>query len=544
MAGVRIIYRADHDQSVVGMTRLHQALGEMRNARRSEQLEQKGFSTSQKQIAALTEVNLASRGQVAGLALGRNMTLLLLFFIFIGGSMVATDLLAGEKERGTLETLLTTAAGRGEIIAAKQLVILAVALIITLTQAVALFVYAGLKVIPLPPGLAAAVTPLNVALLFVLYLPAAMLVASMLLLASGYAKSYKEAQLYFLPVFLVGTAPALAAFFPGLELRSAIVLVPIANIAVAVKEVLIGSFDWPMIAISWLVTAAAALGVTRLSVRVLAAEKLISSTGEDAVEQVGGLALFERHVVRWFAMLWGILVIVSNYCSALDIRIQLLINLVVLFFGALLLMLRHYHLDVRETLALRMPKPMVWLAILVAAPSAMLTGIGLFRLANVFFPVPAKVLEGFAQAVLPPGISTLQLVFFLAVLPAIFEEMTFRGLLLHGLHRRLHPVALVLVVGLVFGFFHMTLFRLAPTAFLGVLLATVTLLTGSIFPAMLWHALNNTMGVLLGDDQFAATELDPVSYLAAAGILACALWIIWRNRTPYPGLRRRKNEPR
>lgn len=535
--GVRLTYRADRDQSSMGMSRMRQALAEMRDARRVAMLEQKGFSVSQKQIATVSDVNLASRGQVAGLALGRNMTLLLLFFVFMGGAVVATDLLAGEKERGTLETLLTSAAGRGEIIAAKQLVILAVALVITLTQTAGLFVYAGLKVIPVPADLAAAVTPLNVAVLFMLYLPMTMLVASILLLASGYAKSYKEAQLYFLPVLLLGVAPALVSFFPGLELRSAIVLVPISNIAVAAKQVLIGAFDWPMLAISWLVTAAAALGVTRLSVRVLAAEKLVTSTGADAAGETAGVALFERHVWRWFVALWGVLLIVSNYTGTLDIRIQLPINLVVLFFGASLLMVRRYHLDVRETLALRMPKPMVWVAVLVAAPSGMLTGIGLFRLANLFFPIPAKVMESFAQAVLPQGMSTVQLVFFLAVLPAIFEEMTFRGVLLHGLHRRLHPVALVLVVGLVFGFFHMTLFRIAPTAFLGALLATVTLLTGSIFPAMLWHAVNNAMAVLQSDVQLAATELDPLAYVVSAGILACAFWIIWRNRTPYPGLK-------
>jgi membrane protease YdiL (CAAX protease family) len=82
-----------------------------------------------------------------------------------------------------------------------------------------------------------------------------------------------------------------------------------------------------------------------------------------------------------------------------------------------------------------------------------------------------------------------------------------------------------------------TLFRIAPTAFLGVLLAAVTLLTGSIFPAMLWHALNNGTSLLLGRFDLPLDKAEWGVYLAGAAILVAAFWIVYRNRTPYPGLR-------
>lgn len=200
-------------------------------------------------------------------------------------------------------------------------------------------------------------------------------------------------------------------------------------------------------------------------------------------------------------------------------------------------MLRFYHLDAREALALRAPKPAVWLAVLVGVPGGLLTASGLFRLANVFIPVSDKMMQEFDQTVIPSGTSPVQLVFFVAVLPGIFEEIAFRGLLLYGLSRRLHPVALALVVGLVFGFFHMALFRLAPTAALGVVLAAVTLLTGSIFPAMLWHGLSNATSLLASNLKLPLEALDPPAYLLGTALLAASFWIIWRSRTPYPGLR-------
>ena len=401
-----------------------------------------------------------------------------------------------------------------------------------LLQGANLLVYVGFKLLPVPPHLAAAVTPGTVILLLFLYLPVAALAASVLLLVSGYARSYKEAQMYFMPVLLVGLLPALVPFLPGISLRSAIVLVPVANIAVAAKDILTGTFNWPMIALAWVVTAGATVWTTRAGTRFLLTERLITASDRDVVEATGGLPLYERQVWVWFALLWGVLLIVSGYTEKLDVRLQITINLVVLFFGAVLLMLRRYHLDPREALSLRAPRPMVWLGVLFAAPGGFITALGVFQLANQFLPAPSSLIESFGEEVLPRGVPFWQLLFFMTVLPGVFEELTFRGMLLHGLRRRMHPAALVLVVGVVFGIYHVALFRFVPTACLGMMFAAVTLMSGSIYPAMLWHALSNAMGLLAYKLQIPETGLDPVCYLAAGGMLAVGFWIFWRNRRP------------
>jgi sodium transport system permease protein len=540
---IRVVFRADRDESGAAAMRVEEVLRQARQAHRRLLLAARDFPVRSGEVAVVTSHNLASKSQVAGLNLGRTLTLLLLLFILTSGAVIATDSLAGEKERGTLETLLTTAAGRVEILAAKHLVIVIIALLITCIQALNLLVYVSFKLLPLPANLSGAVTPWVAGLLVILFLPVAALAANVLLLISGYARSYKEAQLYFLPALLVGLLPGVAPLLPGVPLRSVVVLVPIANIALAAKEILIGSFDWPMIALAWLVTAAAALWTTRLGVRFLSTERLITMVETDVVEFSGGPALFERQVLRWFAGLWAVLLLVSNYAEKLDLRVQITINLVGIFFLGTCLMIRWYRLDPRTVLALRWPRPAVWLGVLCAVPGGLLSALGLFRLANLIVPVSAKMMEGFDQSVLPPGMSLAQLVFFLGVMPGLFEEMAFRGLLLHGLRRRLKPIPLVLVVGIAFGLFHVALFRLVPTACLGVLLAGVTLLTGSIFPAMLWHALNNATGILVYKLQIPEGDLDPVCYAYGAALLAVSFWIFYRNRTPYPGLRRASRKP-
>ncbi|MCK6588062.1 MAG: CPBP family intramembrane metalloprotease, partial [Polyangiaceae bacterium] len=120
----------------------------------------------------------------------------------------------------------------------------------------------------------------------------------------------------------------------------------------------------------------------------------------------------------------------------------------------------------------------------------------------------------------------------------ICEELLFRGALLHGLRRRLGPVGLCLVVGLVFGIFHLALFRLVTTSFLGIVITAVALMTGSVFPGILWHAINNAIPLVAMKYGPALAEPPPWSYAAAAAGLALSLFIIWKSRTPYPDVRR------
>lgn len=336
--------------------------------------------------------------------------------------------------------------------------------------------------------------------------------------------------MYFLPVLLIGLVPALASMLPGIPLRSAIVLVPVANVAVAAREILIGTFDWPMIAGSWLVTGLAAVWTARLGVRVLLQEKLVVATDSNSAELLGGPKLFERRVLRWFAVMWGLLLIVSSYTENLDLRAQISINLLGLFLGATLLMLRRYRLDPRSTLSLRLPRPAVWLGVLAAVPGGFIVAVALFQLANLFIPAPTSVLENFTGALLPSNVPFWQVLFFLTVLPGICEELTFRGVLLAGLRRRMHPALAALAVGAIFGVFHVALFRLVPTASLGVMFAAVTLLTGSIYPAMVWHCLSNALGLFGHKLGFPESELDATCYLAGAGLLAVAFYVFWRNR--------------
>ncbi len=531
---VEIRYRGNSETSRTARDTVDKRLRKTRDRRRADALAAAGSSIAIDQAIVVTDHDVAEKGHSEGARLGRFLTALMVFLIVLGGQVAAADLLAGEKERGTLETLLTTAARREDIVNAKLLTILVVAIVITGINLGNLMVYVTLGFIPGLDELASSLPPIAVLALGVVLLPVTLVISALLLLLSGYARSYKEAQLFGFPVQLGLLVPAMASVLPGLPLRSAIVFAPIANASVAVREILSGRFDWPMIVAIAVVNLAVGLLIARATTRALKQERLISAAAQESAELQGGQSAFRRNIWNWVFGAWAVFLLIALNFPGMDIRLQLVINLVVLFLGTSVVVARRYGLDIRKAWSLRAPPRSAWLAVAIGVPSGLSVGQGVSQLSNLIFPVPERVLASFGGALLPEGIPAWQLLLMMTVLPGICEEVFFRGTLLHALRKRMGPVALCLVVGLVFGFFHVQLFRILPTGFLGVIFCAVTLMTGSIFPAMVWHALNNLLALSLGLAGFDAAAVPAWTHAVALIPLGLAFAILWRSRVSDP----------
>lgn len=531
-------FRGSSDFSRSARARLEERLVRVRAQMRDSVFAAAGFPVDLDRVAVFDSENVASAAKEAGSFLGGVLVPFLVLLMLSGGSIVASDSISGEKERGTLETLLTTAASRKDIVHAKMGAVMAVGLAVALINIANVGVYIGLGVLDLPENLQIDVGLGMLVALLVLFLPVIVMAAASLLLLSGVAKSYKEYQIYFLPLFLVFLVPSLAAFLPGVELTSAIVLVPVSGIAVATRALLMGGWSMAWGTLAFASTGLAAALLLRRTENSLSNERLITSVGADEAEFRGGAALFPRHALRWFMGFW-VAFFVANlwFAGDMGIRGQVVVNLVVIFLGGSLYVMRRYGLDPVETLQLHRPHWRAWPAALVGAPSFLVLAEGLGKLVDRYlFPVPDSMIEAFSESL--TGLPLWQMVLFIAVAPGILEEIAFRGVLFSGLRKSLgKPWAAVVVSGLVFGFFHVSLFRILPTALLGVVLAFVVLRTGSIFPAMLWHFLNNFLALVpqeLGWLPLDPAEGVPPSWYAVAFIGAGVSWLLLKER---PGQR-------
>ncbi|GAB3038060.1 ABC transporter permease [Bowmanella dokdonensis] len=173
----------------------------------------------------------------------------LVFILCLQGAMYpATDLGAGEKERGTLETLLISPIERHKLVLGKFMTIALAGVtsaLITVTS------MAGWGIV-LSQGMAiefvaefmGAIGLIDFVLMFLMLIPIVAIFASMLLSLSIYARSFKEAQSYMGGVMFVVILPIVLATLPGVDLDSGWAWVPITNVALAIKELIKGTMDY------------------------------------------------------------------------------------------------------------------------------------------------------------------------------------------------------------------------------------------------------------------------------------------------------------
>ena len=230
-------------------------INEFSNKRRSEQLTALGLDTAEKQNHLLNPVTIeehdtANKRAVLGQRVGGMLPYLFILFCFLGALYPAIDLGAGEKERGTLETLLLAPIKRHEIVLGKFLVIFTTGVTAALLCLTSMGVMLATKVEQVPDDLReviASISVVDLALIAAMLIPTAAMFAALLLSISIYAKSYKEASAYCGPLNILVIAPAFIAMMPIVKLDWRWAMVPITNISLATKELIKGTMDYYML---------------------------------------------------------------------------------------------------------------------------------------------------------------------------------------------------------------------------------------------------------------------------------------------------------
>lgn len=205
---------------------------------------------------AVSYVNLASSKEMIGKIAGGILPYLFIIFGFIGCLYPAIDLFTGEKERKTLETLLTIPVQRWKILVGKMLVVVLSGIAAATFALVGLFL--SLEVFELvenPMILEVVSSILSIQFilsLYVLLIPLTIFFAGVMIPVTIYAKSFKEAQSILTPVNFVIILPALVGFIPGVELDYITAMIPIVNIVLASKELVAGTLSFDLMALSFL----------------------------------------------------------------------------------------------------------------------------------------------------------------------------------------------------------------------------------------------------------------------------------------------------
>jgi sodium transport system permease protein len=488
--------------------------------------------------------------------------LILILMTITGAVYPAIDLTAGERERGTLEILVAAPVPRLGLLFAKYLCVFTMAvltaLINFLTMLVTLLV-SGLGAQLFSEGEFSLLVIFELLALLLLF---AAFFSAVLLTLTSFARSFKEAQAYLIPLMLLSLAPGVMGMIPGLRLEGATLVTPLLNIVLLGRDLFDGKAD---VAAAFLVVTSTlmyALAAIAVAARIFGAEGVLYN------EQVGWSDMLRRSPeVRSRPSVASALLCLAVMFPAWFLLRSLSTHIERMFSGS-----PDQYRDIRDFFNRIDPMSYVRNLVGIAVSSAVLfagipvvsafwsrvrprTGfrlatpsvLGLFGAACLglsLWPLVLQVLaliQGEAPdrpeyEILTRSFKEARTRFPLLMAAALMvagavEELFFRGYLFSALRQRTGPAATVVASALLFGFFHLLTTTMIPSTILGLALGWVALQTGSVLPSMLMHAVHNAMLVMVGGGDLAGRE-DIPWYWLVSGVAGTCLGILclWRGR--------------
>ncbi|MCM2371434.1 ABC transporter permease subunit/CPBP intramembrane protease [Aporhodopirellula aestuarii] len=513
------------------------------------------------------EINTTEIGErPSGNVLASIIPLVLVLMTITGAVYPAIDLTAGERERGTMEALMASPVPRWWLLLAKYVAVVSVALLTAVANLGAMFTTLSLTgLMPMLAGEGAGLGLKEMSLIFLLLVLFSAFFAAVLLSLTSFARSFKEAQAYLIPVMLLSLAPAMLSLMPGIGLDGALAVAPLLNIVLLAREILADNvhvFGATLAIASTVLYAVAALAI---------AAKLF---GNDAVNRTSDASigsLFKRPAQSTLrptigeagmviALLLPVSFVVSNALmqwvrsqeGAVDVAFQLTLNAFALIaaFGLIpwfaTFLGRHryrstYRLE-RTSLGFYLGAAVMSLGAWAFAHEALVLADqwGWALLSEDQIERTRGVLDKWKT------ISPLVLLATMALTPAVVEELCFRGYLFSAFSSVLRPWQTIMTTAVLFGLFHvfvgsaLLIERFLPTTLLGILLGWLAYRSGSVLPGMLLHFLHNGLLEMvaryheklsfLGADMESSRHLPPMWLAVTGTCMVLGIAIVWWTR--------------
>lgn len=281
------IYMYEGDmKSGFGADRLQKFFRDLRDRTVRQNLQARQLPLNLMRPFDIQQQNVAPPEKVGGAVLGGMVPYFIILLCLTGAMYPAMDLTAGEKERGTIETILCTPISRTHLVLGKFLMVLTASLATAVLSLSSMAISFGVGKQLLLGGAHGAVdTALQITIsgkaiasIFLVVFPLAVFFSAALLAISLFAKSFKEAQSYLSPLMIVVVLPAVAAMLPGVELNSKLALVPVLNTSLVSKEIITGTYHWNYIALIFASSSVYAAGAIAVAVKLFQREDVLFRT--------------------------------------------------------------------------------------------------------------------------------------------------------------------------------------------------------------------------------------------------------------------------
>ena len=443
-----------------------------------------------------------------GSLLGSFIPFLLITGIMTGCMYPAIDITAGEKERGTLETLLTLPIGNLELIISKFLSVATVSIVsvfINILSIGGIVIYLFRTVMSLTEGagafrLATFVPAILISVVCVIAF--ALFMSAVVMCICAFAKSFKEANNYITPLTLIVMLTAYVGFIPNVELSSVTALIPVANICLLMKNLMVFKYNFTLILIVLFSNIIYAFVAVWFLSRIYDSESILFG------ESFSGIKLFERRkniekgslpTIQESILILIVALLLMVYAGGMMSLSYPLAGVIVpqFFIGVLPILAALYiKADLRQVFAIHKPGARNLIGAVILVIGAASVSLLLSNVLNYFFPENSESLNESYLNMLD-GVPFVAALLLIALTPAVCEELLFRGYMFTAFRRKMSLSKAIVCVSVLFAISHMSLIKILPTAILGVALAYAVYVSNSIFTSSLMHFLNNGFSVFL-----------------------------------------------
>jgi sodium transport system permease protein len=525
---LRLHFDSTRDDSKAAERKLRQALAGLGK----QVLRERGISEADIEPVKVEAKDQAVPRQQGAKQFGPMLALLLVIMALSGAFYPAVDTMAGEKERGTMETLLVCPASRTEIVLGKYLMVLTMTLLTALLNFASMSItfshFAGMMPATSGGSLSLEVSPAVGFAIIAALLPLAALFSAVALALSAFARTYKEGQYYLTPIFLTVMPLSMVAMVPGTKLAT-FAAVPVSGAVLLVRDLLLEQAGLGHLLVVFASTGACAALALWATISMFNREDVLfrdpAGTGFGLFRRAraaGEVPRAGQALLLAAAVLAGVFFLQPLF--ARSPRGGFLLQFLGLFLAAPVLGAVALRVDLRKTFSLRLPPPGAWPAALLGAPALLVVVGTLVSLLGFdeesLRPLEKSLSEFVARVGLP----------MVVLLPPIVEEVLFRGFLLSALRRSGKAARAVVLTAAIFAFFHLMPMKYLPTGLIGLWLGYLVVATGSLYPAILAHLANNAVPLLFGE------ELAIPALAAVPALVAFAGCVLWLER-----LRRRRS---
>jgi sodium transport system permease protein len=516
---VYIFHNSASDQSRIGAERVASLLGRWQSNLLTNVLSENDLPQSLLAGIQIQRADIAQQTGKQAAMWSKILPFIIVIWALTGAFYPAIDLCAGEKERGTFETLLSSPAARSEIAIGKLLTVMSFSAATSMLNLISMG-FTGIFVVSKMGGsmgiggLPVGMPPLGAFLwLSVALIPIAALFSAVALAAAAFARSSKEGQYYLVPLMMISMPLMMVPMLPGTQLNLGTSLIPISGLMLLLRGLIEGQaadclrYVAPVAA----VTFACCWFSVRWVIHQFNSETVLFRASERF--SISGWVkhlMRERHELPTLAaaLICGLVILVCKFFigfvahtpdSFLDFARQTVIILVATIGMPAVLMAMMLTRNPRKSLRLNSCTiPMACAAVLAAILlNPMFTWIT--ALVMQVYPPGGNLmlLEQVIARILSdaPGLWAMLLVF--AVAPAVIEEVAFRGFILSGLESLKSKWQAIIITSLLFGIAHSVIQQSMITFFVGMFIGVIAVQTRSIIPCILFHAVHNGLSVLL-----------------------------------------------